>query len=237
MMVKILLLDTPFITRSSKKFRIKDNKLQAIKTVLENYLPGIIINRDYHPEEKRYGGKQNLNIIEEVFCMSSYITSYYLGSKTVEERILLAIELNDILFQQLQIQKTDLKKIYLYLNETWLNYSTEVLNIKVKNIEYISNSLMQKLSRHTLTNIPYINEYYSLIFKLNNLNYKNFEQENPEYSVNLAKLTTELELNKPFFNTIISLAHMNFNRLGLFPHIESIIYKILSNASHIMIGD
>lgn len=54
------------------------------------------------------------------------------------------------------------------------------------------------------------------------------DQENPVYSTSLRFFIQDRNLDKGLINAIISLAHMNFNRLLFFPHVESVIYKLLS---------
>lgn len=211
------------------KIRIlKENYKKLLPTLRKYNSSEIYFNDDYAAEVKRYGGLQNIDFVESIFCEASSITAYALYNNTIEERILLAIELNSLLFSNLNVSNKSLKELYEFLSETWLIFSYNSFNIKIKNIDKLSYSLQSQLSNYSLNKKSELLNYKKLIKNIDNLHYKDYHQENPNYSLNLVKKVSNLKIDKPLFNTIISLAHMNFNKLGLFPHIESTVYKILS---------
>lgn len=213
------------------RIRIENNVLN-IKMISEVYsdVSESSLIFDYKPEIKRYGGESNLPIIENIFCESSYITSSLLFHKDIEERILVVIDLTQILFNSLEIKREDIKELFVFIYEIWVNYSYHILNMRVDNVQGIVDSLRERIDRYKRNEQKSIYiEYERSVNLLKNLTYFDRGQENPEYSALLKSFIIDRGINKPFINVIISLAHMNFNRLVLFPHIESIVYKLLSD--------
>lgn len=212
------------------KIRIKDNKCnQKILNLLHYNISNFSLTDDYQPEIKRYGGKHNVKHIERIFCVSSNITSNQLSNKDIVPRILLSIKLNTIIFDELELTTEVLKEMYSHLSETWLIYSSNVLNLKINNIDSVAKSLKRYINQYKFDfSDPYYQQYKESIYSLKKLNFHDYGQENPLYSDGLKKFIVNRRINKPFLNVIISLAHMNFNRLGIYPHIESTVYKMLS---------
>ncbi len=185
--------------------------------------------KDYQPEVKRYGGKQNLPTIESIFCESSNLTSSFVNNINEEEKILLSLDLTSLLFNSLEIKKEDLKELYRFLHEIWASYSVESFNLKVENIDLIVKSLDERINKinYNKQEINY-KSYIQEISLIKNMTYIDNDQENPVYSTSLRTFIQDRNIDKGLINAIISLAHMNFNRLLFFPHVESVIYKLLS---------
>jgi thiopeptide-type bacteriocin biosynthesis protein len=213
------------------KIRIRNTEYnKKILNELKIKIPSICITDDYQPEVKRYGGEQNIYHIERLFCASSYITSTQLANTEIESRILLSIKLNDLLFDNLNLPEVHLKNLYSHISDSWANYSSDILNIKINNIEKLANSLKLHINqfKYDFTNYQKINNYKEYTEYITTLNYKDYNQENPVYTNGLRNFIVKLGINKPFLNVVMSLAHMNFNRLGIYPHLESTVYKMLS---------
>lgn len=212
------------------KIRVKETENNIIVlNKLKTKIPSICITNDYQHEVKRYGGSQNVYYIEKIFCASSYITSTQLAKTSIESRILLSIKLNEILFNNLNLSKGYLKHLYSHISDSWAKYSSDILNIKINNIEKLANSLKRHINQFECDITKFqINNYKESTKCLTTLNYNDYNQENPLYSNGLRNLIGNLGINKPFFNAVLSLAHMNFNRLGIYPHLESTVYKMLS---------
>lgn len=211
------------------RIRIQNKDLENFISIfnIDSY-SNIYFEDSYNPEFERYGGLENINVIENIFCEVSAITACEVYKPSIYNRILLVMDLNNILFEKLNVNKKQLNKIYDCLSKVWLDYSNNFLNIKVKNIESVALTLNEKLEQSNFNKSNIWIEYQQAIKQLEELYYTDYCQENPVYSDDLRGLLKDLEINKPFFNTIASLAHMNYNKLALFPHIEGVVYKALS---------
>ncbi|KWZ76585.1 thiopeptide-type bacteriocin biosynthesis domain protein [Heyndrickxia coagulans] len=215
----------------SVKIRIPNKKYnQQLSNILHSNISNIIITDEYQPEIKRYGGKQNIDYIERLFCLSSKLTATYFCKEKIELRILLAIKLNNFLFEKIKLNNNQRTTLFSLLSEIWEDYTKENLNFYIGDINYLAKMLKKRMNIYKL-NLPsdIYNEYVSNLSCLDNLLFEDYNQENPKYSNDLKYFIINSGINKPLLNIIISLAHMNFNRLGIFPHVECTIYKMLSN--------
>lgn len=212
------------------KIRILEENFEILNEYfIKNNNIKISVNNDYRPEILRYGGKENIYQIEEIFCKASFLQSEILFKENFLKKILLVLELNKNLFNFIDISSEEIKKIYLFLSQMWMEYAKTNFGIEIKNIKNISENLFDDIIKEEIEiNKNELNDYIYEVKKIKKLNYINTVYETPKYSENMKEILEKMNINKTLFNILISLAHMNFNRLELYPHLECVVYRILS---------
>lgn len=183
----------------------------------------------YMKEIERYGGSSNLKVIEDFFCCSSSLICDFINrGPDIYRKIHFLIRLNHLTLGKLAIAESNFAHLYYLLGDIWLRYSLKEFSFKVKDINILTEEMSNTLNQYSSANISVPIDYESHLLRVYKQCYYNFNQENPTYVSALNNFIYDYNLSKPLLNCLISLNHMNANRLGIFPHIEAIIYKVMA---------
>ncbi|PZM66147.1 hypothetical protein DOE73_08160 [Paenibacillus dendritiformis] len=198
---------------------------------------GTLKESNYTPEYERYGGKEIMEMIERSFFYSSAIIGKaYENSLNWKQKINISYHINKVLFDQLNFEQTTKNSYLEYVGDTWLNYSKSTfLHMNKEQLMKIAKSSLNSKDQilrfdKTLIDEEYLFKYRKCAEKIktNLLKIKPNLLETPQHSVELSiLLRTCDDIYTPLL--IISLVHMNNNRLGIFPHSEAALYYIFSN--------
>ncbi|GAA0845076.1 thiopeptide-type bacteriocin biosynthesis protein [Bifidobacterium pullorum subsp. gallinarum] len=198
---------------------------------------GTMKESNYIPEYERYGGIEIMEMVEESFFLSSYIIGKaYESSLNWVQKVNVSYHMNKILFDQLNISLIDKNSYLEYVGDTWLNYSKSTfVHLNKKQLMKIAKGsldLEDEILRfdNVLIDEKYLSKYINCIVKIKTklLKLKPSLLETPQYSDELSDfLKTCDDTYTPLL--IISLVHMNNNRLGIFPHSEAALYYVFSN--------
>lgn len=227
--------------------KIKSQKFKCIDSdfYYNNYRPdlntsqwlphGVVVKNKYIYEDDRYG-YLNQKYIEEFFCSSTrIICEFLLKSPSIVDKVFFSIKINKLLLTNLlQMHQLDIHNFCLAAIETWkkyiienytnINLENDLTTIKEVDIEdYIL--LKEKISIDINEEVNYISNYKKSLFDLNNidLNCSNYK-EYPKFSDGLR----EVRKSYPSIGLVLSLIHMNNNRLDIKPISEILFYKLLS---------
>lgn len=198
---------------------------------------GTMKESNYIPEYERYGGSEIMEMVEQSFFFSSIIIGKaYENSLSWVQKLNISYHMNKVLFDQLFISLTDKNSYLEYVGDTWLNYSKSTfIHLNKEQLMKIAKRSLHSKDEilrfdKALIDEEYLFKYIDCAVKIKTdlLKLKPSLLETPQYSVELSNfLKTCDDTYTPLL--IISLVHMNNNRLGIFPHSEAALYYIFSN--------
>ncbi|QIB27446.1 thiopeptide-type bacteriocin biosynthesis protein [Caloranaerobacter azorensis] len=205
--------DNPLVLKPEDYYRNHKFDGQPVKKEdLYWYDNRTIVNIPYKPEIDRYGGENVIGLSEDLFHISSKLSLLILEKieNNPNKKIIAALDLFSVAIQILE-DKAKFNEIY---SSFWAGHRNE-------KIDY------PKLT-HKLVDV-YSSRYHYIKDNLNHIQYN-------EWYVNLKNILDDIVKNQTSYKVreqarisiLASHIHMMNNRLGVYPHYESMIADVIN---------